>query len=108
MPYSEALAERIRRALRHYVVEEKKMFGSLAFLINGKICLTAGKARMMCRIDPKLHEREVQSAGCTTVKMGGREYKGYLYINEENLTHEKNFEHWIGLALQFNKKLSMR
>ncbi len=106
MAYSEALAERIRKALVHYQVEEKKMFGSLAFLINHKICLTAGAARMMCRIDPQLHEQEVQRNGCSTVRMGGREYKGYLYINEENLTHEKDFEHWIGLALQFNKKLT--
>lgn len=76
MAYSERLAERIRKALADLPVEEKKMFGSLAFMVCGKMCLTAGPERMMCRIDPNLHEIEVKKDGCQTVVMGGRKYKG--------------------------------
>lgn len=106
MPYSETLADRIRKALADLPVEEKKMFGSLAFMVNGKMCVTAGPERMMCRIDPELHEREVQKPGCHTVVMGGREYKGYIHISEENLKLKKDFDHWVRLALEFNKKLT--
>jgi TfoX/Sxy family transcriptional regulator of competence genes len=69
MSYSETLAERIRKSVEHLAVKEKKMFGGLAFLVNGKMCLTAGPARMMCRINPNLHEQEVKRAGCNTVIM---------------------------------------
>ncbi len=105
MAYSEKLAERIRKALTNLPVKEKKMFGSLAFMVNGKMCLTAGPERMMCRIDPDLHEQEVKRDGCNTVIMGGRQYKGYLRVNEEKLNSEKDFSHWVDLALEFNKKL---
>lgn len=107
MPYSKALADRIRNALAHLPnVEEKKMFGSLVFLVNGKMCLNAGPQRMMCRIDPELHEQQVQKAGCSTVIMRGREYKGYIHIKDDNLKQEKDFRHWIKLALDFNKRLT--
>jgi TfoX/Sxy family transcriptional regulator of competence genes len=105
MAFSEELASRIRKAVRHLSVEEKKMFGSLAFLVNGKMCLTAGPARIMCRIDPKLHEQEVKKTGCKAVIMRGREYKGYIHVQEENLKSGIDFNHWINLALDFNKQL---
>ena len=109
MAYSEKIARRIRSSLEHLVnVEEKKMFGSLAFLINGKMCLTAGPKRMMCRINPKLHEQEVNKKGCSTVVMRGRDYKGYIHIQEENLKNESDFKHWVDLALDFNRQLTLK
>lgn len=106
MAYSEVIAERIRGALAHLPdVKEKKMFGGLAFLVNGKMCLTAGPERMMCRIDPNIHDGEVTRDGCTTVVMKGREYKGYIYVSEESLKQDDEFKHWIKLALDFNEAL---
>jgi len=37
--------------------------------------------------------------------MRGREYKGYVYVTEESLQKETGFNYWVGLALDFNKKL---
>ncbi len=105
MAYDEKLAERIRKALAGLPIEEKKMFGHLAFMVNGKMCLNAGSESMMCRIDPDLHEREVKRDGCHTVVMKGREYKGYIRVDKKNIKTEKNFGHWVRLALDFNKKL---
>ncbi|MFS4466541.1 TfoX/Sxy family protein [Maribacter sp. 2210JD10-5] len=106
MAFSKELAQRIRKALEHLPrVEEKKMFGSLAFMVNGKLCLTAGPSRMMCRIDSVLYEHEIKKDGCTAVVMRGRAYKGYLHIQEENLSNESDFDHWIKLALDFNEQL---
>ncbi|MBI1223456.1 MAG: hypothetical protein GC180_12700 [Bacteroidetes bacterium] len=107
MAYSEALAQKIRKSLDHVAnVEEKKIFGSLAFIVNGKMCLTAGPERMMCRIGPKMHEEAVKNEGCTTVMMGGRNYLGYIHIQEKYLQKEEDFAQWLSLALEFNKKLT--
>ncbi len=109
MTYSEGIASYIRKALEHISnVQEKKMFGSLAFLVNGKMCLTAGPKRMMCRINPELHEQEVQRKGCSAVVMRGRVCKGYIHIKEENLRDETDFRHWINLALEFNNQLTAK
>ena len=34
----------------------------------------------------------------------GREYKGYIGVNEEGRKTQKDFEFWLNLALDFNKK----
>ncbi len=106
MAYSEKIAQRIRNALKHLDnVEEKKMFGSLAFMVNGKMCLTAGQKKMMCRIDPQIHEQEVKKNGCSTVVMGGKNYRGYIDVQEESFKKETDLKHWIDLALDFNEQL---
>jgi TfoX/Sxy family transcriptional regulator of competence genes len=105
MAYSETLAARIRQALAHLpVVAEKKMFGGIAFMVNGKMCLTAGADRIMCRIDPGMHEAALRKEGSRTVIMKGREYKGYVYVNEDQLATQADFNYWVALALDFNKK----
>lgn len=106
MAYDERLAEKIRKAVGHLPCEEKKMFGHLAFMVRGKMCLTAGEDKMMCRIDTKLHEQEVLREGCSTVIMGGRPYKGYIHVKVEHLMEETEFTHWVRLALAFNKQLT--
>ncbi len=104
MAYKEKLENRIREALVHLPeVEEKKMFGGVAFMVNGKMCITVGKDRIMCRINPAYHDEAIKSKGIQTVIMRGRGYKGYVHINEDVLKTKKNFDQWIGLALDFNK-----
>ena len=36
--------------------------------------------------------------------MKGREYKGYVYVNENSLKTKADFDYWVTLALDFNKK----
>src|SRR5262252_7413825 len=48
------------------------MFGGLTFMIRGKICVSVGRDRTMCRIDPAVHE-----SALATVVMKGREFRGF-------------------------------
>jgi TfoX/Sxy family transcriptional regulator of competence genes len=105
MAYNEKLTNRVRSALAHLPkVEEKKMFRGVTFMVDGKMCISAGDDEIMCRIDPAIHEEAIKRKGCRTVEMKGREYKGYVYISEEGMKTKKDFDYWIGLALDFNKK----
>jgi TfoX/Sxy family transcriptional regulator of competence genes len=107
MAYQEHLAERIRQALAHLPhVKEQKMFGGLAFMVNGKMCITVGPERIMCRIDPALHNDAIQKKGVSTVTMGGRTYNGYVHIKEEEIKTPKALAYWIELALDYNKTAS--
>lgn len=73
----EKLIGRVRSALENVRgVTEKKMFGSTAFMVRGKMCVAARAERIMCRIDPALHDVAVERKGCETVVMGGRSYRG--------------------------------
>jgi TfoX/Sxy family transcriptional regulator of competence genes len=102
--YNEELIIRIRGALAHLRrVEEKKMFSGVTFMVNGKMCISAGDNRIMCRIDPSVYESALTRSGCSPVIMRGRQYKGFVYVDEEVIKSKKEFEYWIGLALAFNK-----
>ncbi|MBI5471012.1 MAG: TfoX/Sxy family protein [Ignavibacteriae bacterium] len=105
MTLNEELAGRVRAALarvRH--VEEKKMFGSIAFMVNKKMCVTVGHDRLMCRIDPELHDAALQRPGARTVKMKGRAYKGFVYVSGESLKSKSDLDYWLKLARAFNKR----
>ena len=106
MAYSEILANRLREALADLPkVEEKKMFGGIAFLINGNMTVTTKDARIMVRIDPAIHDDIVEKKDCRTMIMNGKEYKGYVTVSEEHLKKKSEFNYWLKLALDYNKTL---
>ena len=103
MAINEKLTDRVREALADVTdVEEKKMFSGIAFMVDGKMCITVRDDRIMCRIDPALHNTLVEEPGCSTMIMKGREYKGYILINESALSTKKKLDTWIKLALAYN------
>ena len=57
MAYNEKLANQTREliSLTHKNVEEKKMFGGLCFMVNGKMCVGVEQERLMVRFDPLIN-----------------------------------------------------
>ena len=105
MAYDEKLADRIREALAAFSkAEEKKMFGGICFMVNGKMCLGVIDDEMMCRIDPAVYEAALERNGCREMDFTGRPMKGYVFVGEEGMKSKKDFEYWLNLALDFNKK----
>jgi TfoX/Sxy family transcriptional regulator of competence genes len=95
----------VRAALQHVPeVEEKAMFGGLTFMVHGKMCICVGKDRLMCRIDPAIHDSVLTRKWCRTMVMNGRSYRGYVHVDEEAVRVQKEFDYWIRLALDYNPK----
>jgi TfoX/Sxy family transcriptional regulator of competence genes len=105
MAYDKKLADRIRERLADLqVVEEKEMMGGLTFMVNDKMCVGIIKDEMMCRIDPDIHDSLVEKEGCRTMDFTNRPMKGYVLIDDTGMRTQKDFDYWIELALDFNKK----
>jgi TfoX/Sxy family transcriptional regulator of competence genes len=105
MSYDERIAGRIRERFENFKnVEEKEMMGGLTFMVNDKMCVGVIKDEMMCRIDPEFHETAVEMTGCRTMDFTRRPMKGYVMIEEAGMRSKKDFDYWIDLALDFNKK----
>lgn len=107
MAYSNLLADRIREYLsniQNIKIEEKEMFGGLAFMINDKMCINVGDELLMCRFDPELTEELSNKQGFLPMIMKGREYKGYCYVESAGYKKNKDFEFWINICLDFNQK----
>ena len=105
MAYNEKLANRIRERLVNLSnIEEKEMMGGLTFMVNGKMCVGIIKDEMMCRIDPELHETAVEKTGCRTMDFTKRPMKGFVMIDDSGMKSIKDFDYWIQLSLDYNKK----
>ena len=109
MAYDEKLADRIRESLvNEKKVKEVKMMGCLTFMVNGKMCVGIIKNALMCRIDPELHDMAIQKPGCRTMDFTKRPMSGFIMVEEEGMKTKKQFDYWIGLALEFNEKVKKR
>ena len=106
MAYNEKLAGRVREliVLTHKNVEEKKMFGGLCFMVNGKMCVGVEQERLMVRLDPARYEEVMEMEGCSPMDFTGKVMKGYVFVDIEAIDTKKKLEFWIMLALEFNSK----
>jgi TfoX/Sxy family transcriptional regulator of competence genes len=107
MAYHHNLAARVRAYLskrKEFQVEEKTMFGGLAFMINGKMCINVGDDQLMCRFDPNLTDELSARTGFLPMIMKGRQYKGYCYVDPIGYQRKEDFEFWINLCLDYNDK----
>ena len=101
------LAKRIREYLTDIPkikVEEKKMFRGLTFMVNGKMCVCVSGENLMCRFDPALQEELSNKPGFLPMIMKSKELKGYCYVSPAGISTKKNFDLWLNLCLDFNKK----
>lgn len=107
MAYSEALANRVREFLAEIPqisIEEKRMFGGLAFLVNDKMCINISESELMCRFDPERTEQIAERLGYLPCVMKGRELAGYCYVEEIGYKNPQDFAFWLNLCLDFNKR----
>src|ERR1044071_3118174 len=64
MPDNEALAERVRRALAGTQgLTEKKMFGGIAFLVNGAMCVGVDRDDLIVRCEKDETEKLLAKEG---------------------------------------------
>lgn len=104
MAYDEKLADRIREAIAGKGdIEEKKMFGGMCFMLNGKMCICVSHEEMMCRIDPGLYETVMEKPGLRPMVHNGKTMKGVVYVSQDVIKSKKEFDYWVNLSLAFNK-----
>lgn len=99
MPYDEDLARRIRGLLAdEAALTEKRMFGGLAFLINGNMAIAAsGQGGILVRSDP----RRAVPRGATLAVMRGKPMDGWLRVDAAQLRTKRQLARWteIGRAV---------
>lgn len=105
MAYDEKLNSKIRAALSELPkVEEKYMFGGVCYMLNGKMCVGVVGDEMMCRIDHDIYEEALEKQGCREMVFTGKPMKGYVFVSADGMKTKKQFDYWINLCVEFNKK----
>jgi TfoX/Sxy family transcriptional regulator of competence genes len=102
MAFDENLAARIRSALASRTdVVEKRMFGGLAFMVNGRMCCGIVKTDLMLRVGPSRQQEMLAKPHARVMDFTGRPSNGMIYVSPEGLRTDTALRSWIGEALEF-------
>ncbi len=106
MAYDEELAARIRDLLADEAgVAEKKMFGGLAFLMNGNLAVAAsGQGGLLVRVDPAESAELVETTPATEMEMRGRSMAGWLRLESAEL-ESNELVPWVNRGVAYARSL---
>ncbi len=107
MAYDTDLADRIRAVVAaEDALTEQKMFGGLAFLINGHMAVAAsGQGGLMLRVDPEATESLVGDPHARRFEMHGREMDGWLRVDTEGLQSDDQLSGWVRHGIDYARSL---
>jgi TfoX/Sxy family transcriptional regulator of competence genes len=100
--YDEHLAERIREMLgAERGLSEKKMFGGLAFLLDGNLAIAASRqGGLLVRVDPARADSLVRTTNATVAVMGGRPMASWLRVEPVAVSRRPQLAKWVALGME--------
>ena len=95
MAYDEKLAERIRVALRGRAgIEERRMFGGIAFLLDGRMFCGVVKDELMVRVGRERHDEALQHPFVRPMDFTGRPMRGMVFVGPSAL-RGRDLDRWV-------------
>lgn len=97
----QGLAERVRELLQHRGdVTERRMFGGLAFLLGGHICIGVDRADLIVRVPRPRHSRYLAHRGARDFDLGGRSsMTGWLLVSREGTRTTVALRRWVDVSV---------
>jgi len=107
MAYDEDLANRIRElVLGEQGVSEQRMFGGLAFLINGNMSVAASReGGLLLRVDPAETDALLGRRHARPFQMRGRVMEGWLRVAPEGVQTKRQLEPWVARGVAYARSL---
>jgi len=105
--FDELLAHSIRELLADEPgVSEKKMFGGLAFLVQGNMAIAASRdGGALVRVDPAQADKIVASTGAEIAVMQGRPMRGWLRVSADDVRTIRQVGKWVKLSAGYARSL---
>ncbi|GAB3955546.1 TfoX/Sxy family protein [Streptomyces sparsus] len=96
MAYDEGLAERIRVRLEAApAVTEKRMFGGLAFLVEGNMAVGVIGEELMVRVGPDAYDVALTRPGARPFDFTGRPLRGWVVVGASAVSEDEALNDWI-------------
>ena len=107
MAYDEDLAARIRELVgRERGLTEKRMFGGLAFLIDGNMAVSAsGQGGLLLHVDPAETDALLKKPHVQPFVMRGRAMQGWLRVDAEGLRTKRQLQPWVARGVSYARSL---
>ena len=106
MAFDEQLATRIRKRLgKRPGLLEKKMFGGLAFLLHGNMCVGVHGQELIVRLDPAATDGALKQPHTRVFDLGGRPIKGWLLVRPAGLKDAAALARWVKTGVTYASSL---
>jgi len=112
MPVDLDLTERVRSAVATQAAahemhtDERRMFGGLTFMIEGKMACGVVNHDMMARVGPDHYARALDHPHTRPMDFTGQPLKGYVFIDPEGSATPTDVDKWVSLAIDCVKQLT--
>lgn len=108
MVYDERFADRIRAALpAGAVIEERKMFGGIAFMLDGHMCCGIAKGELLVRLGPAGVAEALSEPRAHPMDFTGRPMKSMVLVSPDALG-DAELQEWVDRAVEFTRGLDRR
>jgi hypothetical protein len=106
MAFDDRLADRVRTQLgKRTGLSEKKMFGGLAFLLNGNMCCGVHGGDLIVRLDPEATAAALTRPHTRVFDLSGRPMKGWILVGPGGLGDEQALAEWVRTAVEYASAL---
>lgn len=106
MAHDEILAARLRVLLAdNSAVQEKKMFGGVAFLVNGNMSVGVHKDWLIARLAADHAGEALQRPGAKVMDITGRPMKGWIMVAPDGIADEESLRAWVDESVAFAASL---
>jgi TfoX/Sxy family transcriptional regulator of competence genes len=106
MSYNQSLAQRIRDELSQIPgLQEKKMFGGVAFLVQGNLACGVNGEELIVRVGPKRHAEALSQPHTRPFDMTGRPMSGWIMVAPQGYEAESDLRDWVRQGVEFARTL---
>lgn len=96
MAYDEGVAQRLREYFSgHPEIVEKRMFGGLAFMLSGHMCVGVVNDTLMARVGPDTYAEALQRPHVREMDFTGRPLRGFVYVAPEGFASDRDLHAWL-------------
>src|SRR5688572_14770524 len=105
MVYNERLAGRIHALAKRRGLAEKKMFGGVAFMLDGNMCFGVHKEDLMVCVGAEQYGRALALPGARPMDITGRPMKGFVFVSSGGIAKDATLKKWLDMGMDFASSL---
>jgi len=106
MAYDEGLAQRLRDALvDEHALSERRMFGGVAFMLDGNMALGVSGDELMVRAGPDRFDEALARSPARIFDLSGRPMKGWVLVAPDGTADDGDLAGWLELGVSFARSL---
>jgi hypothetical protein len=112
MAYDKELADRVRNIISGQLeqnselkIDEKRMFGGVAYLLNGNMACGVHKEALIVRVGPQHYEEELSKPFIKEFDITGRPMKGWVMVGREGCESREELTRLVRLGVAHAQSL---